>query len=157
MFIYEEAGLYMKEWNKSILAGCICIAISIVAAGNFVGRVIANNLGNASSHVPSAITVYSDAQDLTASDYMSVYEAAQYCRIDFDSFEKLLTDGKLIGTYAEIPVEKLVPDEEAFNDIQLQIPDGAPEPAFPLMAVPGISQVFVRAKLDEWMLAQVVS
>ena len=147
----------MKEWNKSILTGSICIAISIVIAGVIVGRMIADNLGSASSYVPNTITLNSAEQNIVTSDYMSTYEAAQYCRIDYDSFEKLSNDGKLAGTYVEIPVEKWMVDEEAFNELKQQTQNGAPEPVPPTMIMPGIERVFIRAKLDEWMLAQVGS
>jgi hypothetical protein len=86
---------------------------------------------------------------------MSEWEAAAYIRIDYDTFEKLLNEGKFIGTYIEIPVEKTVPDEQAYEEIKKGIPEGAPVPAMPVIKVPGIERVFVRVKLDEWMLSQI--
>jgi hypothetical protein len=86
---------------------------------------------------------------------MSEWEAAGYIRIDYDSFSILLNEGKLNGTYAEIPVLKAVADEQAYAEM-MPVPDGAPEYAMPFITVPGVERVFVKALLDEWILAQIV-
>lgn len=145
----------MQQWNKSILCGSLFIAAAIVIAGSIIGIMIADNLGNASSHVPGSFVVSSGDKDTALPDYMSIYEAASYCRVDFNSFEKLLNDGKLVGTYAEIPVEKWVVDEEAYNELLQQNPEGAPTPAPPYKEASDIERVFIKVKLDEWMIAQV--
>ena len=91
-----------------------------------------------------------------ASDFMSEWEAQAYLRINYDSFIRLLDEGKLKGTYVEIPVFKTVSDEQAYAEMA-PVPDGAPSPAIPVIIVPGVERVFVRGKLDEWMLAQIAS
>jgi hypothetical protein len=74
--------------------------------------------------------------------------------MDNDSFTKLLNEGKLSGTYIEMPVTKMVPDEQAYAEMT-PVPEGAPTPAMPAIPVSGVERVFVKIKLDEWMLAQI--
>ena len=97
---------------------------------------------------------YIEVSTNQAADYMSEWEASAYLRIDYDSFNKLLSEGNLNGTYVEIPALKKVPDEQAYAEMT-PVPEGAPTPAMPAITVPGVQRVFVRAKLDEWMLAQI--
>jgi len=149
------------QWNKSILLGCTLIALALiigaVSAANTVGDKIAWNLGAAASHVPGSFTVHSG--DQAGSEYLSEWEAAVYIRLDYDAFVKMLDQGKLNGTYVEFAVEKLVYDEEAYQTLSPVQEGNATPPvetaAPPVIRVPGVERVFVRTKLDEWMLGQI--
>ena len=147
--------------NKSVLYGCLIIAIALILSGFIAGGVIAGSLWQASSIVPGSFAVTNENQPVVYPDYMTVYEAASYCRIDYDSFERLLNDGRLTGTYAEIPVQKLVPDEDAYNEAVQSYPGGTPPPeetpAYPLKEISSVERVFVKANLDTWMSSQVVT
>ena len=87
---------------------------------------------------------------------MSEWEAASYLRIDYDSFITLQNEGKFNGTYIEFPTQRIVPDEQAYDNTT-SIPDGTPVTPVPMSTtiVPIIERVFVRSKLDEWMLSQI--
>ena len=140
--------------TTSILLGCLLIAAALVVAGNAV----AQNLGMASSLFPGSIEVYnrdSGGAPLSA-EHMTDWEASQYCRIDHDAFLKLLNEGKLRRTYIEIQVERAAKvDEDTYNDMLQDIPGGDPSSPPPVTTVSGIERVFVRARLDEWMIAQI--
>jgi len=130
----------------SILISAVLILIGLITLSNTIQhKPIAGAPG-----FPSSIE-FSTEQ---ASEYMSVWEATNYTRIDYDTFERLLSEGKLRGTYIEIPVEKIVPDEQAYAAM-MPVPEGAPQPAMPVITVPGVERVFVKVKLDDWMLAQI--
>ena len=130
----------------SILISAVLVLIGLITLSNTIqSRPFAGT-----SNIPPYIEVSTKQAD----DYMRVWEAAAYIRIDYDSFEKLLNDGKLKGTFIEMPVLKNVPDEQAYAEMT-PVPEGAPEPAIPVITVPGVERVFIRAKLDEWMLAQI--
>jgi len=152
--------------STSILLGCLLIAAAIVMAGNIIGNTIANNLGAAAANMPGSFTMYDGNQQYQtgpSSEYMSDWEASQYCRIDYDAFIKLLGEGKLKGTYIEIPVEKVVEDAASYETAQ-PVPDSPAQAEAvvtpsqtvppPVVTVPGVELVFIRVKLDEWMLAQ---
>ena len=130
----------------SILIAAVLVLIGLITLSN----TIQNRPVAGTSYFPSSIDVSSNQ----ASDYMSEWEVSVYLRIDYDSISILLNEGKLSGTYVEIPVLKTVPDEQAYAEMS-PVPEGAPEPAMPVTTVPGVQRVFVRAKLDEWMLAQI--
>ena len=130
----------------SILISAILVLIGL----NIISNTIRNRPPAGTSYVPSSIDVKTEQ----ASEYMSLWEAAIYIRVDYDSFDKLLNEGKLHGTYVEIPVQKTVPDEQAYEEMK-PVPEGAPEPAMPVTTVSGVERVFVKAKLDEWMLARI--
>ena len=130
----------------SILIGAALILIGMVTLSN----TIRNRPFAGTPYIPSSIEVTSGQ----SSEYMSLWEAAIYIRIDYDSFDRLLAEGKLDGTYVEIPVFKEVPDEQAYAEMT-PVPNGAPESAMPVITVSGVEKVFVMAKLDEWMLAQI--
>ena len=130
----------------SILISAVLILIGLSTLSN----TIQNRPVSGASNFPSAIEVSTKQ----AAEYMNVWEATAYLRMDYDSFEKLLNEGKLNGTYIEIPVEKTVPDEQAYAEMT-PVPEGAPVPAMPAIKVPGVVRIFVKAKLDEWMLAQI--
>ena len=138
--------------DKILLPISILISSVLILAGLIT---LSNTIQNKSfagiSNIPPNIEVKTEQ----SSEYMNEYEAAYYIRIDYDSFDKLLSECKLNGTYIEIPVLKTVPDEEAYAEIKEPVPEGAPTPAMPVTTVSGVEKVFVRAKLDEWMLAQI--
>ena len=139
----------MKERSflpLSILICAILILIGLIKLSN----TIQNRPFAGTPNIPPSIEVSTKQ----TSDYMSEWEAADYIRIDYDSFDKLLNEGKLKGTYVEIPVEKTVPDEQTYAEMT-PVPDGAPTPAMPVTRVPGVEKVFVKIKLDEWMLSQI--
>ena len=149
----------MQQWNKSILLGCAVIAAALVLAGGIAGGRIADRLYTASSQVPGSFTVYSGdnpGQSRTASEYMSQWEAADYIRLDYDAFEKLLYEGELSGAFVEFSVEKTAVDEQAYADMLKTVPEGAPSPAPPVIRIPGVERVFVKDKLDEWMTGRIV-
>jgi len=138
----------MKErlLPMSILIAAVLVLIGLTKVSN----TIQNRPFAGTPYIPSNIEV-TTAQ---SSEYMSEWEAAIYLRIDYDDFVKLQNEGKLNGTYVEIPVSKTIPDEQAYAEMT-PVPEGAPEPAMPVITVTGVQTVFVRAKLDEWMLAQI--
>jgi len=130
----------------SILIAAVLVLIGLITVSNTIqNRPVAGML-----NFPSYIDVSSNQ----ASDYMNEWEASAYLRIDYDSFSKLLNEGKLDGTYVEIPAQKTIPDEQAYAEMT-PVPEGAPEPAMPVITVSGVQMVFVKTKLDEWMLAQI--
>ena len=47
-----------------------------------------------------------------------------------------------------------MPDEQAYAEMT-PVSEGAPTPVIPVITVPGVERVFVRIKLDEWMLSQI--
>ena len=130
----------------SILIAAILVLIGLIKVSN----TIQNRPFAGTPYIPSSIEV-TTAQ---SSEFMSEWEATVYLRIDYDSFVKLLNEGKLDGTYVEIPALKTIPDEQAYAEMT-PVPEGAPKPAMPVITVPGVQMVFVRTKLDEWMLAQI--
>jgi hypothetical protein len=130
----------------SILIGAVLILIGLTALSN----TIQNRPLAGTPNYPS----YYEVPTKQADEYMSAWEASAYLRIDNDSFEKLLDEGKLKGTYIEIAVEKTVPDEQAYEEMNVA-PEDAPTPAMPAIKVPGVERVFFKIKLDEWMLTQI--
>ena len=130
----------------SILISAVLVLIGLMTLSNS----IQNRPVTGVSNFPSTIEVSTKQE----ANYMKELEATDYLRIDYDSFEKLLNEGKLSGTYIEIPVEKTVPDEQAYAEMT-PAPEGAPVPAIPAIKVQGVEKIFVKAKLDEWMLAQI--
>ena len=139
----------MKE--RYLLPVSIVISAVLILFGlTKLSNTIQNRPVAGTPYIPSSFEV-STAQ---SAEYMSVWEATVYLRIDYDSFVKLQNEGKLNGTYVEIPALKTVPDEQAYAEMT-PVPEGAPEPAMPVITVPGVERVYVRAKLDEWMLAQI--
>jgi hypothetical protein len=139
----------MKE--RIFLPISIIISAALILTGLItLSNTIQNRPFAGTSYFPSSIDVNTEQ----SSEYMSVWEAASYIRIDYDSFNKLLSEGKLNGTYVEIPVLKTVPDEQAYAEMT-PVPEGAPAPAMPVTIVHGVERVFVRAKIDEWMLSQI--
>ena len=134
----------------SILISAVLVLIGLITLSN----TIQNRPFAGTPNFPS----YIEVQTKQAGEYMSEWEAANYIRIDYDSFEKLLDEGKLRGTYIEIAVEKIVPDEQAYEEMQEEMksaPEDAPTPAMPAIKVPGVERVFIKIKLDEWMLTQI--
>ena len=139
----------MKE--RFLLPGSILVSAVLILIGlSTLSNTIRNRPFAGTPYIPSSIEV-TTAQSL---EYMSEWEAPIYIRIDYDAFDKLLSEGKLAGTYVEIPVLKTVPDEKAYAEMT-PVPEGAPTPAMPVTTVEGVERVFVRVKLDEWMLAQI--
>ena len=139
----------MKE--RSLLPISILISAALILFGLItLSNTIQNRPVTGASNYPSSIEVSTKQ----AAEYMNEWEATAYLRIDYDSFTKLLNEGKLNGTYVEIPVLKTVPDEQAYAEMT-PVPDGAPTPAMPVVTVPGVERIFFRIKLDEWMLSQI--
>ena len=130
----------------SILISAVLILVGLITLSN----TIQNRPVAGVSNFPSSIEISTNQ----ASDYMSEWEATAYLRMDYDSFSKLLSEGKFKGTYIEIAAIKMVPDEQAHAEMT-PVPEGAPTPAIPVIPVPGVERVFVKIKLDEWMLAQI--
>jgi len=138
----------MKErlsLSISILIAAVLVLIGLTTLSN----TIQNRPFAGTPYIPSSIEV-TTAQ---SSEYMSEWEAATYLRIEYDYFIKLHNEGKLNGTFVEIPVLKTILDEQAYAEMT-PVPEGAPEPAMPVITVTSVQIVFVRTKLDEWMLAQ---
>ena len=133
----------------SILISSVIVLVGLITLSN----TIQNRPFAGTPHIPSSIEVTS-AQ---SSVYMSEWEAAIYFRIDYDSFITLQNEGKLNGTYIEFPTLRTVPDEQAYDDTT-SIPDDTPVTPVPMSTtiVSMVERVFVRSKLDEWMLAQIV-
>jgi len=139
----------MKE--RLLLPISILISAVLILVGLFtLSNTIQNRPFAGTPNILPSIEV-STAQ---SSEYMSEWEAANYLRIDYDSLINLLDEGRLNGTYIEIPVQKAVPDEQAYEEMKKSVHDGAPEPAMPVITVSSVGRVFVKVKLDEWMLAQ---
>ena len=133
------------------------ISIFIAAVLVLTGLItLSNTIQNRPFAGISNLPSYVEVKTEQPSEYMSEWEAAIYLRIDYDSFIKLQNEGELKGTYVEIPVLKTVPDENAYAEMT-PVPEGAPEPAMPVKTVTGVQIVYVRTKLDEWMLAQIAS
>ena len=130
----------------SILVSAVLVLIGLITLSN----TIQNRPVAGTPSFPSYIEVSTDQ----ASEYMSEWETTNYLRMDYDSFTKLLNEGKLNGTYVEIPATKMVPDEQAYAEMT-PVPEGAPTPAMPAIPVSGVVRVFVKIKLDEWMLSQI--
>jgi len=130
----------------SIVIAAVLILIGLIKVSN----TIQNRPSAGTPYFPPSIEV-TTAQ---SPEYMSEWEAATYLRIDHDDFIKLLNEGKFNGTYVGIPVSKTIPDEQAYAEMT-PVPSGAPEPAMPVITVDGVRMVFVRSKLDEWMLTQI--
>ena len=139
----------MKE--RLLLPASILVSAFLVLIGLIT---LSNTIQNRPFAGPSSVPSYIEVSTKQANEYLSEWEAADYIRIDYDSFEKLLNEGKFNGTYIEIPVEKTVPDEQAYEEMKLA-PEGAPVPAMPAIKVPGNVRVFIKVKLDEWMLTQI--
>ena len=139
----------MKE--RFLLPGSILVSAILILIGlSTLSNTIQNRPFAGTPNIPQSIEVFT-AQP---KEYMTVWEATIYIRIEYDAFNKLLSEGKLAGTYVEIPVLKTVPDEKAYAEMT-PVPEGAPTPAMPGITVEGVERVFVRVKLDEWMLAQI--
>ncbi|MCL1828493.1 MAG: hypothetical protein FWG32_03245 [Oscillospiraceae bacterium] len=130
----------------SIIFGAVLILAGLITLSN----AIRNRPFAVTSNIPSSIEVKTEQ----ASEYMYEWEAAGYIRIDYDSFNRLLNEGKLNGTYIEMPVQKTVPDEKAYAEM-FPVPEGAPSPAMPVTTVNGVERVFFRSELDKWMTAQI--
>jgi len=132
----------------SILISAVIVLVGLIILSN----TIQNRPFAGTSNIPSSIEVTS-AQ---SSEYMSEWEAAIYLRIDYDSFITLQNEGKLNGTYIEFSTLKTVPDEQAY-DATTSSPDGAAATPVPMSTtiVPVVERVYVKSKLDEWMLVQI--
>jgi len=131
----------------SILISAVLVLVGLVSLSNTIKN---RPIDGTPSIYPSTVV-----QSAQTPELMSEWEAASYIRFDYESFSILLSEGKLNGTYVEIPVLKTVPDEQAYAEMP-PVPDGAPEHAMPVITVPGVERVFVKALLDEWILAQIV-
>lgn len=85
-----------KTWIQcgTALLCTVILCASLMVCANYIGRAIY------SIHFPSSISVSDgSSQDLSDQDFLSIYEAAAYLRVDDATLTQMVTDGKLDGTY----------------------------------------------------------
>ena len=85
-----------KTWLQcgTALLCTVILCASLMVCANYIGRAIY------AIHIPSSISVTdSSSQDFADQDFLSVYEAAAYLRMDDTTLSQMVKDGKLDGTY----------------------------------------------------------
>lgn len=83
--------------SYSIIIGCIIIAVALIISSNSISKKMY-------SPVPFPnglqVTTFDGDKDLSkTNDFISLYEAAAYLRIDDTKLKELIQNGKLNGTF----------------------------------------------------------
>lgn len=92
--------------NYSVIIGCTIIAIALIISSYMITQNMYEPLA-----APSALSVTTyDGEKNTniKNEFISIYEAAEYLRVDVEEIRELVQNGRLNGTYTSLtrPGEK---------------------------------------------------
>ena len=118
----------MQKFNWATVIGCLVIAIAIIFASQGLINTIASvPIGGGT---PSSMEVYTH-DNTTYGDFLYEHEAANYLKVELETLNQWVREGKMEGTYTNVEVLK----EDENGKVREE----------------GVEHVFSKAKLTEFM------
>lgn len=85
----------MDKENIIRLLSSLIISIGIIIAGYFISSALSTNTNLA---FPNSIHVIDDSND-SDEEFMSIFQAASYLKMDYNLFKELVDSGEFASTY----------------------------------------------------------
>ena len=118
----------MQKFNWSTVIGCLVIAIAIIFASQGLINTIASvPIGGGT---PSSMEIYTHDKT-TYGDFLYEHEAANYLKVELETLNQWVREGKMDGTYTDVEVLR----EDENGKVREE----------------GVEHVFSKAKLTEFM------
>jgi hypothetical protein len=91
----------LKNFNLSLFLGCCVIGVCVIIAG----IIVANNLPETTRFPQGfSITNYDgDTSAPTLGEYLTLFDAAHFLKIDINDLDAMVNSGELDGTFTAFP------------------------------------------------------